>query len=257
MPILYYKEIPLSYTIKGQGEPLVLLHGYLESKEIWNNVVNPLAQKYTVITIDIPGHGQSGILSEVHTMELMADVVNFIIEKFAFNKVKLLGHSMGGYIALAFANKYQHKLSLIGLVHSVSSFDTPEKIKNRNREIDLIKKGKFDLICETSLPNVFAKDNLKKFSNELEIVKERTKLFDPNGVISLIKGMQVRKDNIDFFKNLSLPKIIIKGVKDNFIPFSEMDPRDPEDATIYTFKNSGHISFIEEQNKFIKIILEI
>lgn len=106
----------LNFEKKGNGkETLVLLHGFMENLSIWNDMESHLSKDFTLLKIDLPGHGKSEILSEVHTMELMADEVKKVVDHENLDKIHLLGHSMGGYTSLAFAEKFPQNLKTLKL----------------------------------------------------------------------------------------------------------------------------------------------
>ena len=126
----------ISDTLKG-GTTVVLLHGYLESLEIWGDFMKELAMHYRILAIDIPGMGISQVRGEVHTMEFLADVLKGVLDKQGVERCFVVGHSMGGYVAEAFAAKYASMLQGLVLFHSTPNPDTEEKRENRRREIDL------------------------------------------------------------------------------------------------------------------------
>ena len=137
-----YNNSKIRYKDQGNGKPIVLLHGYLESLDIWHNFAEKLAGKYRVISLDIPGHGSSDVIAETHTMDLMADIVHSLLSHQEINKCLLVGHSMGGYVTLAFADKYMDRLDGFILFHSSPFPDTDDKKDQRNREKALIREGK-------------------------------------------------------------------------------------------------------------------
>ncbi|WP_238785047.1 alpha/beta fold hydrolase [Blattabacterium cuenoti] len=122
----------INFKTKGKGIPVVLLHGFMESLEIWNYVYDNISKKYKIISIDLPGHGKSIFpLKEntVFTMEKTAEIVKKILEKENIQKAVFVGHSMGGYVALAIAEKYPEIFLGLCLLHSTTKSDTFEKKK--------------------------------------------------------------------------------------------------------------------------------
>lgn len=118
----------LNFERKGNGkETLVLLHGFMENLSIWSDMEPHLSKDFSLLKIDLPGHGQSEIFGEVHTMELMAEEVKKVLDSQNLNKVHLLGHSMGGYTSLAFAEKYPDTLKSLTLFFSTYFADDEEK----------------------------------------------------------------------------------------------------------------------------------
>lgn len=232
----------------GSGKVIVLLHGYLETMDIWGEFARKLAKTYRVITIDIPGHGKSGKVNEVHDMDLMADAVNTVLTFLRVEKCFMVGHSMGGYVTLSFMAKYRYKLYGISLFHSTPFADSDEKKANRDREIALIKDCKKDILFNTNIPKGFATDNLEKFANDVTRAKAIGAQNNEEGIIALLEGMKIRADRQNMLKETGLPVLFILGKKDNYIPYDLMYSVAQRTATgeILTLENSGHMGFVEE-----------
>jgi pimeloyl-ACP methyl ester carboxylesterase len=254
---IVFKNINISYNIIGESEnTVVFLHGYLEAKEIWQEFSEKLKSNYKVILIDLLGHGKSGVVSDEHSMKLMADSVKAVIDYEKVGKCILVGHSMGGYVTLEFANNYEQILKGFCLFHSQPFPDTDEKKVNRIREIELVKQGKFNLIVETNTPNMYADGKKTKFPEKLELSKEIAKDIKPEGVIAALNGMKSRKENLDIIKNFKKPMLFISGKKDNLIPFNENDKLfslNPK-MQLVILENSGHMGMFEESEKSYKKI---
>ena len=148
------------YQTVGEGNPIVLLHGYLAAAETWTKFALQLGRYYKIISIDLPGHGKTKLPSEDLTMEIMADAVNDVLEYEQIKRTLIVGHSMGGYVTLAFAKKYYDKVIGFSLFHSHPFADPKAVVEKRKKEINLVKSGKKKLIIETSIPYGFANDNL-------------------------------------------------------------------------------------------------
>lgn len=232
----------------GSGKVIVLLHGYLETMAIWSDFAQNLAKQFRVITIDIPGHGKSGKVNEVHSMELMADAVNTVLTFLRIEKCFMVGHSMGGYVVLSFMAKYRYKLNGICLFHSTPFADTEEKKANRDREISIIKEGKKEILFNTNIPKGFATDNLEKFAARIAKAKEIAARNEDDGIIAILEGMKARPDRQNLLKETGLPVLFILGKKDNYIPFELMNEVARRTATgeILALENSGHMGFMEE-----------
>jgi len=158
----------IRYSDQGAGSVCVLLHGYLESIDTFDAITSELSKRARVICIDLPGHGKSVFKQENVSIDDMADAVNTVIQHLNVDNVHMLGHSMGGYVALAYADKYADKLASFSFLHSTANADSEEKRANRVREIELIRKDKKELICGTAVPNTFSKKNQKAFAEEIE-----------------------------------------------------------------------------------------
>lgn len=240
----------------GSGKVIVLLHGYLETMEIWGDFAQKLAKNFRVITIDIPGHGKSGKVKEVHDFDTMAEAVNTVLTFLRIDKCFIVGHSMGGYAALAFMAKYKFKLSGLCLFHSTPLADTEEKRANRDREITLIKEGKREILFNTNIPKSFANDNLKRMDAEISRAKEIAAKNENDGVIALLEGMKSRPDRQELLKETGLPILFILGKKDNYIPYDLLSSIAKRTATgeILTLENSGHMGFLEEPEICLKTL---
>lgn len=245
-----YKNTTVRYKVEGKGKPVVLLHGYLESLDVWNEFSNELLPGFRIVSIDLLGHGKTGNVAGVHTMEMMAEAVNQVLEKEKIDKCVMFGHSMGGYTTLAFLEKYPEKLSGFSLFHSHPFADKPATIEKRNREIRLIEQGKKNLVCLTNTTNFFALANIEKFDEELTKIKQTALSISPEGMKAVIEGMKKRKDHSQTLKNAPIPFLFIIGKHDNFIPVDMVSKIDmPQKNEVLVLENSGHIGFIEEKEK--------
>ena len=240
--------IPIRVNDQGKGNTIVLLHGYLETLEIWEAFAVPLAKQYRVITLDLPGHGLSGWNGGIHTMEFMGDAVKGVLDKLAVKQCLLVGHSMGGYVALAFAKKYDDVLRGLCLFHSSPNPDAEEKKANRNREIALIREDKLGLIASQAIPNIFAPDNVKRFEETIEEIKVNVEFADKDGIIACLEGMKQREDMNDFLLRYAKPLLLIFGKNDNLIGWdvAQVLIGKLKNADVLVLENSGHIGFLEE-----------
>ncbi len=140
MKTTIYKNTKITYTDQGKGTAVVLLHGFYENKEMWNAFVPEFSKKHRIITIDLLGHGQTECLGYVHSMEDQADMVHHVLHELKIRKAVLVGHSMGGYIALAFAELYPDAMKGLVLLNSTSRADSDERKANRDRAIIAVKQ---------------------------------------------------------------------------------------------------------------------
>jgi pimeloyl-ACP methyl ester carboxylesterase len=232
----------------GSGKVIVLLHGYLETMDIWSDFAQNLAKTFRVIILDLPGHGKSGKVADVHDMDLMADAVNSVLTFARVEKCFMAGHSLGGYVTLSFMAKYRYKLLGISLFHSTPFADTEEKKANRDREINLVREGKKDVLFNTNIPKGFATDNLEKFSKEVARAKTIGTQNPEEGIIAILEGMKTRPDRQNLIKETGLPVLFILGKKDNYIPYDLMYSvaQRTSSGEILSLENSGHMGFIEE-----------
>lgn len=256
MTYFEFKGKKIAYTVQGQGFTLVFLHGYLETQAIWTDFARTLSENFRVITLDIPGHGDSEILQETHYMCLMAEAVDGLLQNLNIDKCLMIGHSMGGYVTLSYAEHYAHRLAGFVLFHSSIYSDTPEKKENRRREIELVQQGKKDLIFNTNLPKMFADKNVNTFANTITAIKKTANKHHPDGICALIRGMMKRKDQQALLRNFKKPVLFIFGEQDNYIPVATGKKMLSVNRHVKHkwLAKSGHMGFVEEFELSIQII---
>ncbi len=253
---LIINQKKITYTDRGRGEVLVLLHGYLESLKVWNGCVDELSKSFRVICFDIPGHGASEVLSEKHSIQQLARAIYNSLNSLKVKKCFMIGHSMGGYITIMFHQLYSNMLSGFSLFHSHPHADTEETRKKRSREIELVKDGKKDLIAKVNIPNAFASDNLTTFKKEIEATTQIALNTPAEGIIANLHAMMNRPDLSESLAKTKLPFLFIVGKKDNYVDFNSVVPKVklPEHSSLCVLENSGHMGFIEEKEKSLTCI---
>lgn len=253
-------ETPMHVADTERGEQcVVLLHGYLESMLVWDEFVDLLKRDLRVVTLDLPGHGVSMINSEVHTMEYLADCVALTMDALGIDKYSVVGHSMGGYVALAMLDKYAKHLENITLLSSTTSADSQEKCDRRRREIELIKAGKKNTLARL-VPHVgFAAQNVNRLKDYIEDIRELILISEDEGVIAILGGMIERKSRGEQLRDSGIPHLFIFGRHDYYIPqevADEMIEQDPN-AKVVWLEESGHMGFYEEPEKCAEAILNM
>jgi pimeloyl-ACP methyl ester carboxylesterase len=256
--LLSVKEHNIWYTDSGTGTPVVLLHGYLESSEIWNGFAEKLQGEFRVICADLPGHGSSEVYGPVHTMEFMAEVVKELLDKLGLKKVFMAGHSLGGYVTLAFLELFPEYLSGYCLFHSHPLPDSPEALQKRKREIAVVEAGKKDLMYPDNVEKMFATANLDKFASDLQRSKKLASLIPAEGIIAVLNGMMRRPGRVSVMEEGKVPCLWLLGAMDNYIPFDTIKEKVhlPATARVVILQNSGHIGFVEEQDLSVGIMKE-
>ena len=161
-----YRGEKISFVDQGSGRVVVLLHGFLGSSAIWSGLTENLSRSYRVIAIDLHGHGNTPCIGYAHSMDLMAKTVKSVLDTLKLKKYVMVGHSMGGYVALAFADLFPDNLKGICLFHSTAYADPPEKKKDRQRAIDIVKANK-TLYTSSTVKNLFATKNLRYLKEEI------------------------------------------------------------------------------------------
>ena len=246
MPFLKFNKKTINYTDTGTGKAIVFLHGFTESLKIWDSFALQFSKKYRVITIDLPGHGKSDSIAAVHSMELMAGVVYNVLKKLRVRKCLIVGHSMGGYVTLAFAGKYPKLLRGFCLFHSHCFPDNSAEQDNRNRTIGIVNKDKFSYVAQF-IPSLFPIEVHKKYAKQIEKMIQRASKMEKEGVIAALEGMKVRVDQSELLKTTSLPVLFILGQKDSRAPLArlwEMISMPVVSETLL-LRDCGHMGYIE------------
>jgi pimeloyl-ACP methyl ester carboxylesterase len=245
----------LSYIQQGHGNALVLLHGYLENKEMWEDLLSKLPKSTSVICPDLPGHGDSGVL-ENQTIDNMGKAIFHLLDDLGIKQFSLAGHSMGGYVALAMAEQQPERVTRIALLHSHTYADLPEKAANRLRETHLVGRGKKELIIRTAIPNLFAPAFAKKHPDVVNKTIEIALTTPPEGMVACLKAMAERPDRTAFFKSLPIDRWLILGKNDNLISWQTLSDEFASipGIKISVLENAGHMSMKEEPEAFLQMI---
>ncbi len=255
MKQIIYKNTKISYTEQGKGTAVVLLHGFLENQTMWNAFVPNLAKKNRVITIDLLGHGQTECLGYVHAMEDQADLVHAVLHELKIRKTVLIGHSMGGYIALAFAELYPENIKGLVLLNSTSRADSDERKTNRDRAIVAVKQN-YTAFVRMSIANLFSENNREKLINEIESVKSEALKTPLQGIVASLEGMKIRKDREVLLHFAPFPIQLILGKKDPVLIYDEnIDQIEGTKVQLTTF-DDGHMSHIENQADLKKLFVD-
>lgn len=243
----------------GVGEKcVVLLHGYLESMYVWDDFAPLLTPSVRVITVDIPGHGISEVKGEVHTMEMVADVLHQMLKSLEIERVTMVGHSMGGYVVLAFCARYPEQLDGLVLLSSTPNPDTEAKRENRRREIALVRAGKKDALARVAPEAGFAEQNRRRLRSYIDDLTECVHITEDDGIVALLGGMMERADQNEMLRKSAVPQLFILGKKDGYIPVEvaeEIVANHPQ-AQVAWLEESGHMGFIEEPEACAEALLK-
>lgn len=253
-----YKGGRIHFSDSGSGTTIVLIHGYLESSEVWNGFAEKLSSGFRVISIDLPGHGLSDVYGEVHSMEFMATGIKELIDYLDIKKVFLAGHSLGGYVTMAFLELFPAQLKGYCLFHSQPFSDPPAVIDKRKREIEIVKMGKKNLMYPDNVIRMFAPSNLEKFAGALQRSKDIASLLPGEGIIAVLNGMILRPSRLSFMEEGKIPCLWILGSMDSYIPCELIQSKVklPSNARVVVLANSGHMGFIEEEERSLEVIKE-
>lgn len=250
-----FKEAKINYTDNGKGRVIVLLHGLVESAEIWNEFSEALAKYFRVICIDLPGHGKSESIGYVHAMEMMAECVHSLLSSLRLKKYVVVGHSMGGYVTIAFGELFPENLKGICLFHSTASSDTIQKQKDRDRTIKVVKENHKSFI-KNLIPGLFAKENQVRLKKEIEALKKAAAKTSKRGVVAAMEGMKVRPDREIILRFAPYPCFFIIGKEDPVINYDKIvvQAEIPRDTGMLILEKVGHMGFLEAKEETLKAL---
>ncbi|SNB09696.1 putative hydrolase [Flavobacterium psychrophilum] len=252
---LRYKNTKISYSDVGKGIAIVLLHGFLENSTMWDSYISSFAANYRIITIDLLGHGKSECLGYVHTMEDQADMVYSVLQHLKIKKSIFVGHSMGGYIALAFAELYPENTNGFVLLNSTTYADDHERKINRNRAIKMAHKEYASLV-QISIANLFSINNRENLISEINQVKTEALKTPLQGYIAAQEGMKLRKNKEHLLHLTTYPKLLILGKKDGVLNYEENIKQIEGTNVQLVFFPDGHMSHIENRDQLEEILFD-
>jgi pimeloyl-ACP methyl ester carboxylesterase len=212
-----YKKGRINYAIYGEGRPVLLIHGFGEDSQVWVNQVDFLSGSFQLIVPDLDGSGQSDFIPEVFSMDDHAEMLAALLRSENIEAAHIVGHSMGGYIALALAEKHPEMLLSLCLFHSSAYADNEEKIASRRKSIQFIKQNGSQKFLEQSTPNLFSDITKEKKPELAQELITRYSNFNPNSLVHYYEAMIQRPDRSEVLRKIAKPVLIIAGDHDNAI----------------------------------------
>lgn len=246
MNTIHFKNTQISFTDQGKGTAIVLLHGFLENQKMWDSFLYEWSKKFRIITIDLLGHGETECMGYVHTMENNADVVHEVLSELRLRKAIIIGHSMGGYVALAFAELYPEMMKGLVLLNSTSRADSEERKLNRDRAIKAVKQS-FQNFISLSISNLFSEENRERLKETIDNVKREALKTPLQGIVASLEGMKIRKNREGLLHVNSFPKLLVLGEKDPVLNFEETKEQIEGTAVQLLSFHDGHMSHIENR----------
>jgi pimeloyl-ACP methyl ester carboxylesterase len=255
MPFFNFRNKKIFYRREGKGKRVLLVHGFAEDGNLWNQQVDSLKEKNLVIIPDLPGSGSSEMLDWKASIEDFAEVLKALTDEINLTTKEenegtfcMIGHSMGGYITLAFAEKYPQLLNSLGLFHSSAFADSAEKVMIRNKGIEFIRKNGTDAFLKTSVPNLFFEETKKEkpqLSTELFNIGKN---ISPETLIQYYEAMIERPDRTNVLKKFSKPVLFIAGKNDTAVPLpaSLEQMSMPPISVMHILQRSGHMGMWEQ-----------
>jgi pimeloyl-ACP methyl ester carboxylesterase len=241
------------YKVEGNGFPVVLLHGFCETHEIWKDFAPPLASQFTVISIDLPGFGKSALLPSFFTLTDVAKSINKLLEALHINSCVLIGHSLGGYVSLAMVENQPERFKGFGLFHSTAYADTDEKKISRNKVIEFVEANGVEPFIKSFVPPLFYNQQNPSIPWAVSIGLQ-TK---PETLIAYTAAMRDRPDRTSVLKTFKRPILFIAGEKDTVVSEAAIKSQAEIASTPYVFviRAVGHMGMVEHGQATLQSVI--
>ena len=249
-----FKGIEIHYNDYGNGKPIVFIHGFLEDRSMWNDMIPQLSKSNRIITLDLLGHGQTGCIGYIHTMEDMAETILVLLNHLKINNATFIGHSMGGYVALAIAEQHPELINGLCLMNSTFESDNEERKDIRTRAIAMAKTN-FESLIRMSFANLFAPESKIKFEKKYSEALAVALQIPIQGYIAAQEGMKIRPDRFEVLSSLNVKKSIIIGKKDSVINRDTLIKKIKKTDIIYEEFSEGHMSHIENTKNLLSFFI--
>jgi pimeloyl-ACP methyl ester carboxylesterase len=259
----------LHYRLSGKGSPIMLLHGFGEDSRIWDFQLSYLSSHYLVLVPDIPGSGKSdcleersekinGIISYQPSIEDLVQSIKFILDEEKISLCSLIGHSMGGYIALSFARQYPGSLNGLGLFHSTATADSEEKKWIREKGIAFIKQYGAAVFLRQTIPNLFSLKFQENHVNEVEAFLHQSEFFSNKALIQYYRAMMQRIDHKQVLSEFKSPVLIIIGEEDKTVLLQDVISQCylPDICHVHIWKGVGHMGMLENPERSNEVLLK-
>jgi pimeloyl-ACP methyl ester carboxylesterase len=253
-----YQSSKIFYRTVGAGKPVVLIHGFAEDSDVWKNQIEFLKDHFYLIIPDLPGSGKSELINDM-SIEGMAEVIKAILLNEETETCSMAGHSMGGYITLAFAEKYPEMVTSAGLVHSSAFSDSDEKKVNRLKSIEFVKKNGAYEFLKAVITDLFTEDWASANQEIVDRQIEKSKDFTDEAIIAYYHAMINRPDRTHVLKSFPKPILFIIGEHDKAVPFEQSMQQCylPNLSYIHVLRNSAHMGMMEEADKVNNALLQL
>jgi len=247
---IQYRDQLLVYEVEGTGLPVLLVHGFTEDRRIWDPVIDGIGNKYKWIIPDLPGSGYSTFNGSLISLKDFAESLKAILDAERIPEAVLIGHSMGGYISLAFAKKYPAYILGLGLFHSTSYADTAEKMESREKNIRFILKNGSAPYIEQAIPGLFTSDFQIKNPEIIQEMVERYANFLPDSLVLYLNAMKQREETTRVIMELTKPVLFIVGEEDKSVPVKDAleQCHIPRISYIHILTNTAHMGMIENSS---------
>ena len=244
----------LHFFEKGQGHPLLFLHGFCESGEMWHYFADSLSTQYRVICPDLPGFGNSPLTHPIHSLEEVAEQLEGWMQAVQIQNPIVLGHSLGGYLALALLERMGDRIKAIGLLHSTAFGDDLEKKEMRNRTLTFLKKHGAVKFVTSFVPQLFPEHRRIELADAMAQAIEDGKRSSLEGLLAYTVAMRDRKDRMEVLHQFAGPKLLLAGTLDGSVKIESSRAQQGAYTHYIELDGVGHLGMVEEKEKSLAVV---
>lgn len=260
MQISVHDDVRIDVQLAGENDDaVVLLHGFPLTKQIWSAQISALATAHRVVAVDLRGMGKSGIVDGPYLMETLAGDIAAVLDVLSIERATIVGHSLGGYVALAFARMYAERISRLALVCSRIVADSRERAKHRFELADAADAtNSIDAILEDAILPLFAEETTSHHPEMLEKIREIARSNHAKGLAATLRGMALRDGAEDIAPDLEMPVLVVAGASDRLVNLAEAQAmaRAFPNARLAVIPGSGHLPMIERPAEFNRVLAD-
>lgn len=251
-------DATIDVATDGKGEAIVMIHGFPMTRDIWDAQAEKLSEHMLVIRPDLRGMGRSTVPQGPYLMETLAADIAAVLDAQGIDRAAIVGHSLGGYVAMAFCRMYSERVTRLALVCSRLAADSPETARNREELADRTEgEDRIDVVVDAYLPRLFARVTLEERSPIVARAREVAASNTPRGAAAMLRGMAQRVDSYDIAEDLDMPVLIVAGAGDqvNAVAEAEEMCRAFPRATLQVLSRSGHLPMLEQPDALTEQLL--
>jgi pimeloyl-ACP methyl ester carboxylesterase len=244
----------LHFFEKGQGHPLLLLHGFCESGEMWHYLADSLSTQYRVICPDLPGFGNSELTHPIQSLEEVAEQLEGWMQAEQIQNPIVMGHSLGGYVALALLERMGNRIKAIGLLHSTAFGDDLDKKEMRNRTLTFLKKHGAAKFVTSFVPQFFPDHRRIELAEAMAQAIEDGKRSSLEGLLAYTVAMRDRKDRLGVLQQFAGPKLLLAGTLDGSVKIESSRAQQEAYTHYIELEGVGHLGMVEEKEKTLAVV---
>jgi pimeloyl-ACP methyl ester carboxylesterase len=244
----------LHFFEKGQGHPLIFLHGFCESGEMWHYLADSLSTQYRVICPDLPGFGSSPITHPITCLEDVAEQLEEWMDALQIQNPIVMGHSLGGYVALALLERMGDRIKAIGLLHSTAFADDLEKKEMRNRVLIFLNKHGAAKFVISFVPQLFPEHRRDELADAMALAIEDGQRSSLEGLLAYTVAMRDRKDRLAVLQQFLGPKLLLAGTLDGSVKIESSHAQQEAFTHYIELEGVGHLGMVEEKEKTLVVV---